>query len=507
MNKIDIEQMKSSFRIEDVIGKTVKLEHRGGNLVGLCPFHDDHHPSLMVNVQKQVFNCFACGEHGDVIGFVEKTEHCSFMEAVGKLKIEKGELKTEKGEWKTVEKKAASINMNSDAKPFSTFNFQLSIEQNLRFLSSLMPFACGYSELTPAYLDFEVGKSQVVVPREWSAMRNRIIFPIRNEYGELIAFAGRSMGAGSVDKAKYINTSVANGYKKGEHLYALNRAKEAIVNQGFAFVVEGYKDAIAMHAAGFTNTVALSGTALTDGQIALLQQYTSCISLLLDGDRAGREAMRKITLSLDPVTTEVKTLFLPEGDDPDSLFRRLGKEAFAALIRKYQSEPHLSEELLLTACLLFADTYYQFKESPCLFPVLVKHILQTDELLFEDKGNREMLDLLGTGTLESGLRTGLKMQAKMLHEEYDREVYEEKQQFESLYPEASNQMDLYLSRLMFLYLENRILRDIQKNVRALLKTAPPDKDQRVKLLVHIARRREQLRHISHNLDRPGAIQL
>lgn len=265
MTKLEIEQLKSSLRIEEVVGRYVKLDRKGISYVGLCPFHEDHHPSLMVNPEKQTFNCFACGEHGDAIGFIQKMEHCTFMSAVGKLKIENGELKIN-------ERKVKPVDRNSDAKQLSTVTCQLSTEKNLQFFSSLLPYACSNSELTPAYLDFEVGQSPVNVPKEWYAMRNRVIFPIRNEAGQLIAFAGRKLTDDNPDEPKYINTSTANGYKKSENLYALYRAKEAITRQGFVFVVEGYKDTIAMHAAGFTNTVALCGTALTTGQIALLQK-------------------------------------------------------------------------------------------------------------------------------------------------------------------------------------------------------------------------------------------
>ena len=483
MTKIEIEQL-ASYPIEDVIGETVKLERKGTNYVGLCPFHEDHHPSLVVNPQKQTFKCFACGEHGDVIEFIEKTEHCNFMEAVGKLKINK--------------KNANPVDRDNDAKQFS-------IKKNLQFFSTLLPYACGYTELTPAYLDFEVGQSPVNVPKKWYAMRNRVIFPIRNEAGELIAFAARRLTDNNSEEPKYINTSTANGYKKSENLYALHRAKEAIAGKGFVFVVEGYKDAIAMHAAGFSNTVALCGTALTTGQIALLKKYTSRICLLLDGDKPGREAARKISLSLNPYSMEVQTIFLPEGEDPDSLFRRSGKEAFVSLIDKFLSKPHLSEEMLLTACLLFPETLNMFKGSSCLFTELVKSILQTDDLLFENKENRMILEHLGTGNPEPGLTPALKSIANELHVEYDQLVYNEKEQFGLLYPEASNILNIYLTRLLFLYLENRILQEIQKNVHRLLETDPKKKKIRLDILVNIAKRREQLRHVSENLDRPGAV--
>ena len=336
-------------------------------------------------------------------------------------------------------------------------------------------------------------------------MRNRVIFPIRNEAGQLIAFAARKLTDDNPDEPKYINTSTADGYKKSENLYALYRAKEAIIRQGFVFVVEGYKDAIAMYAAGFTNTVALCGTALTTGQIALLQKYTNRICLLLDGDKPGREAARKISLSLDPVSMEVQTIFLPEGEDPDSLFRRCGKEAFVSRIGRYQSKPHLSEELLLTTCLLFQDTYYMFKGSLCLFTELLNSILRTDDLLLENKENRAILTHLAEGHPESGLSPVLKRVADELHVEYDQAIYQEKEQFGSLYPEAANVMEMFLIRLFFLYAENRILRDIQKQVRLLLETVLENKEKRLAILIHIAKRREQLRHVSENLDRPGAV--
>ena len=129
-----------------------------------------------------------------------------------------------------------------------------------------------------------------------------------------------------------------------------------------------------MHASGYSNTEALCVKARTIGQIALLKKYTSRICLLLDGDKPGREAARKISLSLNPYSMEVQTIFLPEGEDPDSLFWRSGKEAFVSLIDKFLSKPHLSEEMLLTACLLFPETLYMFKGSSCLFTGLVKSI-------------------------------------------------------------------------------------------------------------------------------------
>ena len=178
-------------------------------------------------------------------------------------------------------------------------------------------------------------------------MRNRVIFPIRDEAGQLIAFAARRLADGNPDEPKYINTSTAGGYKKSDHLYALNRAKEAIVREGFVFVVEGYKDAIAMHAAGFRNTVALCGTAMCDGHVALLKKYTSQVTVLLDGDRAGEKGSTEAVAILRREGLWAVKGQLPAGEDPDSLFRLWGKEAFVSFIRGLRKQLLSSEEVAL----------------------------------------------------------------------------------------------------------------------------------------------------------------
>ena len=340
MNQQEISQIKSSVRLEEVAGRYIRLSRRGKLFTGLCPFHDDHHPSLTVDPQKQTFACYACGERGDVIAFVQKMEHCSFAEATEKLKIENGKLKINKT-------KAKPVPENTNENKFSIFNSQFSIEKNGKFFSSLLPYACGDSELTPAYLDFEVGVSPGMVPKEWYAMRGRVIFPIRDEEGGLIGFAARKQPDGNPDEPKYINTSAANGYKKSNHLYGLYRAKEAIAERGLVYLVEGYKDAIAMHAAGFVNTVALCGTVLCDGHIRLLKKYASQAVVLLDGDEAGRKATATAVASLRREGILAVGGELPEGEDPDSLFRSGGKEVFSKFICKMQRNLFASEEKLL----------------------------------------------------------------------------------------------------------------------------------------------------------------
>lgn len=332
MTHYNIDQIKSSVRIEDVAGGYVNLLRCGKLFKGLCPFHDDHHPSLIVNPQKQTFTCYACGEHGDVIAFVQKMERCSFAEATERLDT-KGNITH-----------PLSPLERGKVTPNAT---KADTENNGRFFHSLLPYACGDSELTPVYLDFEVGVSPGMVPKEWYKMRNRVIFPLRDEMGGLIGFAARKQPDGDPDEPKYRNTSVEEGYRKSENLYALNLAKEAIRQDGFAFVVEGYKDAIAMHAAGFRNTVALCGTAMCDGHVALLKKYTSQVTVLLDGDRAGEKGSTEAVAILRREGLWAVKGQLPAGEDPDSLFRLWGKEAFVSFIRGLRKQLLSSEEVAL----------------------------------------------------------------------------------------------------------------------------------------------------------------
>ena len=342
MTHQEINNIKQSApQIEEVIGRYVQLTRKGKSLLGLCPFHEDHHPSLSVNPEKQYFTCFACGEKGDVIHFLQKIEGLSFKEAVKQLTGDRGQ-----GGVKTVKKDKKQLPVDSDAKQLSTVTCQLLLEKNLEFFSSLLPAASGDSDLTPTWLDFEVGTSPAMVAGEWKAMRNRLVFPIRDEEGILVGFGARRLTE-VPGSPKYINSPTSELYRKNELLYGLNIARKAIREKGYAILVEGYKDVLAMHAAGFGNTVALCGTALCDGHIALLKKYTSRVLVMLDADTAGRNASEKAVSLLRMQGIRAYGVELPEGEDPDSLFRLWGKERFTGYLRKKLAEDSPSEEALL----------------------------------------------------------------------------------------------------------------------------------------------------------------
>lgn len=332
MTHQEINNIKQSApQIEEVIGRYVQLTRKGKSLLGLCPFHEDHHPSLSVNPEKQYFTCFACGEKGDVIHFLQKIERVSFGEAVKKLKIENGKLK-----------------IKSEVKPEVKLIKRVceTEKQNLLFFASLLPAASGDSDLTPTWLDFGVGTSPAMVVGEWKAMRNRLVFPIRDEEGILVGFGARRLTETS-GSPKYINSPTSELYRKNEILYGLHIARKVIREKQYAILVEGYKDVLAMHAAGFRNTVALCGTALCDGHIALLKKYTSRVQVMLDADTAGRKASEKAVYLLRMQGIRAYGVELPEGEDPDSLFRLWGKDRFTGYLRKKLVQDSPSEEALL----------------------------------------------------------------------------------------------------------------------------------------------------------------
>jgi len=381
---MNIEEIKQSVRIEEVAGRYGKLERAGVNYKMVCPFHDDTHPSLTIHTGKQFFKCHACGEGGDVFKLVQRLENCTFAEAVNKLTVDNGQLTVKD---KEITKNSSPVHREANCK-LSTVNCQLSII-NCQFLQLLQPYATGISELTSVYLDFEVGMAPMRIPampggddRRFQVMRGRLIFPIRDMEGKLTGFGARRMDDSS--SPKYINSANSDVFDKGVMLYGIHRAKEAIVREGFVYIVEGYKDVLAMHAAGYCNTVGLGGTALTKGQADVLKGLTTEMVLLLDGDTAGENAMRKIRDAHPGLS--IRPGFFPEGDDPDSLFRRLGTERFRQYIAWATSPAGLCERRLLNFCLKY----------PVLAGRMEKQ-LEQDDLPFTDPVLRDLLHAAARG--------------------------------------------------------------------------------------------------------------
>lgn len=333
MNRKD--QIKQVVRLEEVIERYFPLQRErssGKALVGLCPFHDDHHPSFHVNTKEQYYKCFACGEGGDVFKFVQRMEGCDFRKA---LKILAGWY----GLSDTNDLSYIPVKKVSHVKPKENIVVnQLYIDQllsNHRVILDLLETYIPKEEiLREAYKVFEVGVAPSVLPTSYAKLCGRLIFPIRNEKGELVAFAGRYRGeTKGTDIRKYINSCNSIIYHKGELLYGLFQTQESIGKHGFVYITEGYKDVLAMYAAGFCNTVALCGTTLTEQHVTLLSRYTRHVVVMLDGDTAGLVSGLKSVGMLAGQGFSVSQIILEPQHDPDSLLEAIGYKEFISYLK------------------------------------------------------------------------------------------------------------------------------------------------------------------------------
>jgi DNA primase len=363
-SKEEIAKLKEAVNIEDVIGTYVELEYKlGGKCLGLCPFHDDTTPSMHVHTGKQIFKCFACNEGGDVIAFISKIKSCTFAEAVNLLRQEWCNGSTPPQQHIARREKAKA------QKPPATPAQLAAMEaENVKFMRSMYghhpalarihevkldddswmdgnKYHPDCSDITQTYVDFEVSQAKSTVPSAFKAMRGRIVFPIRDENNRLVAFAGRTTQTITDENRsytpKYVNSQTSDLYNKSRTLYGLHLAGEPIRTETFAFLTEGYKDTLAMVAAGFKNTVAQCGAAFTDDHAELLKRYTKRVAVLMDADDRGREIAAAAIAVLHRHGMQTSELLLPPGEDPDSLFRRIGKHAFRTIVAESQLNGHL----------------------------------------------------------------------------------------------------------------------------------------------------------------------
>lgn len=334
MNKQQVNSLKASLSIITVASRYLRLTRKGRYYLSLCPFHADKHPSLTFSPERNTYCCFACGAKGDAISLVQKLEACTFAEALSKLTYDALLPAASRQACGSKRKASAPFRfafpesmLAPAARREAVITPAIEVE-NQRLLRNLLPYLPGCESLTRMYLEFEVGISPnyfspALHLRSLTYMCGRIVFPIRNAQGALVGFSARRLRDDKAEVPKYINSSFADGFDKGAVLYGLHRALPEIVRTRTAYVVEGYKDAIALHAAGLTNSVALCGTAFTEQHAALLLPLIESLVLVLDGDLPGVAASQKI---MDQMSSKVSCtqIFLPEGEDPDSMFRRYG---------------------------------------------------------------------------------------------------------------------------------------------------------------------------------------
>ncbi|MCB9771058.1 MAG: DNA primase [Candidatus Omnitrophica bacterium] len=358
-----ISQILDRANIVEVIAGYIPLKQAGRNFKAPCPFHHEKTPSFVVNSDKQIFHCFGCGVGGNVVTFVMKQEKMEYPEALRFLAEKTGieipatavknnhvaELRQQILSANDFTSKYYHRNLISDKSDLAKTAREylkgrgLSLENVTKFQLGLalegwdgLLKSLREQNFSPTFLE----KAGLVIAKNQGAghydrFRERIIFPILNARSEVVAFGARSLSTDN--PAKYINSPETPLYTKGNFLYGLNWAKDAVNMQDAVIVVEGYMDFISPFAAGVENIVASLGTALTVEQIRLIRRYTKNIVMLFDADPAGQAAMMR---SLDLLVEEgmtVKIAALTTGEDPDSFVRKFGAEAFVKCVENAQS--------------------------------------------------------------------------------------------------------------------------------------------------------------------------
>lgn len=352
--------------IVDVVGRYVQLKRGGANLLGLCPFHNEKSPSFTVSPAKQFFHCFGCGAHGSAIGFLMEHAGISYVEAIHDLARTVGMVVPQQESQAFL---GNPLSASQESAPSSLLNIMARVSQYYRQQLRQAPqaiaylkgrglsgevaakFGLGYApkgwqnllsefgsyhDKTVTQPLLEVGvliKSERVQQtgdgRYYDRFRDRIVFPIRNTKGQIVAFGGRVLDGG---EPKYLNSPETPLFSKGQELYGLFEARSAIREMGYVLVTEGYMDVVALAQHGFNNVVATLGTACTPFHIQKLLRQTDRIVFSFDGDKAGKRAARRALDICLPYLADGKAiyfLFLPGEHDPDSFVRTQGAEIFA----------------------------------------------------------------------------------------------------------------------------------------------------------------------------------
>lgn len=350
-----IQELQDKVDIESVISSNISLKRRGKTLVGLCPFHNEKTPSFTVYPESNSFYCFGCGAGGDVITFIRRMENLDYIEAVKAVAQMAGVAMPEDGYDDTLSKQRMRLlGANREAARF--FNSCLMDPKNRDALdyflkrglspNTITKFGLGYAPndwralinhmKTKGYTEHELVLANLARRSDkdgktnfYDNFRNRVMFPIIDLRGNVIAFGGRVMDD---SKPKYINTSDTLVYKKSNGVFALNFAKNA--NEGKLILVEGYMDVIALHQAGFTNAIACLGTAFTNEQANLLSRYADEVIICYDNDGAGKAATEKALGILGKTGLKLRVVTMAGGKDADEIIRKHGKERFADLLKE-----------------------------------------------------------------------------------------------------------------------------------------------------------------------------
>lgn len=360
------EKLRSSILVSEVVGKRVKLKQRGHEFSGLCPFHNEKSPSFTVNDQKGFYHCFGCSAHGDVIGFMMNTEGLEFRDAVvrladdfgidiPKVKFDESKENQLQKDYLILEKANQFFEKNLHSSTAAEArNYLVKRRLNSAFAKKFrLGFAPNSFEALIEFLskegfsESEMSRSGIIGKNDrgklYDKMRNRVIFPITDKKNRVIAFGGRTIGD---DMPKYLNSAETEIFKKNQTLYNFANARKPTFDHGYAVVVEGYMDVIALATNGIENVVAGLGTALGAEHLKALFQVTDRVIICLDGDSAGIRAAKRFSEIALPLISAKKSIFftfLPQAMDPDDFVKNFGSSELKKL---FDSAIPLSEGLL-----------------------------------------------------------------------------------------------------------------------------------------------------------------
>ncbi|HEU0010343.1 MAG TPA: DNA primase [Verrucomicrobiae bacterium] len=355
-----LEQIRAASDIVDVIGAAIPLKRAGANFVALCPFHREKSPSFNVNPHRQIFHCFGCHKGGDVFSFVREYENLSFVDAVKRLAERANiplEFENRPGQRETRAQKDTLLQMHEQiARRWQTALANDPAGQIARDYLAKRGVAPEAVELfrlgfAPDAWDDTVNWSKskgydlalaeqagLIIRKEgtdrfYDRFRGRLMFPICDEQGRIVAFSGRVL-SGDEKTAKYVNSPETPIFTKGKVFYGLDKSKRAILDAGFAVLCEGQLDLIACFMAGVKNIVAPQGTAFTGDHARILKRYADEVVLCFDSDNAGQDAAARVLDSLLGAGLAIRVVTVPAPHDPDSFIKERGGEAFQQLITK-----------------------------------------------------------------------------------------------------------------------------------------------------------------------------
>ena len=341
-----INEIRRSVNIVDVVSDYIPVEQKGRNYFALCPFHDDHNPSMSISPDKQIYTCFVCGAHGNVFNFVMDYEHVSFIDAVKMIGKRVGVNIDLPTHYKKPKEKGLEdlYNIYDIANKFYQNNLSTKEGSDAReYLSNrdfkedvIKEFGIGLSlnnKLSSMLLkkyDKDIlirsGICNESGGNIFDAFTERIMFPLWDIDGNVVGFSGRIYK--TKDSSKYVNSKESDIFKKGKLIYNYHRAKEEVRKKKFVLVVEGFMDVIALYKVGIKNVVAMMGTAVTNEQANLLKRLSTNIFLCFDGDSAGNMATMSCANELTKVGITPKVIRLPENLDPDEYIKKYGSDNF-----------------------------------------------------------------------------------------------------------------------------------------------------------------------------------